>query len=275
MPSKKPDRPEESGWSTPQTPTDAAPTTYEPLDFSEQEPPDPSTSEEEAPPPPIRPFARPDFSPPPRASVPSPETIHFGEPPAAPLPGPESAVPPPAPVSAPRSETQMLLEIMSRLVQGQAPVPSSTGMSFEQCADQLLSVFDEHQLNAIRNAAITHTEGSVANWLLALVNVHLDRGTLGEIAYNPDWRRQIQASQQVGTQHYTPPAISRCELCGHSFRPPLGGNVRQRFCCNVCGKKAAGYGEEPIPHAPDCTTEAAKVIHQALAAAQTSQAKAA
>ncbi|HEU0007679.1 MAG TPA: hypothetical protein VFS12_16960 [Terriglobia bacterium] len=264
---KPPEKPEESGWNAPPVASDpdAPPMELEELDFSEQSPPDPNT-EDEPPPPPIRSLPKPSFAPP-RASA-EPETIRFGDP-LADVPSSGSEVPasPQTPPPPPKSETQQMLDIMFRLVQGQAPMPSTIGLSFEQCAQQLISVFDEPQRNAIRDAAVTHTQGSVANWLLALVNINLDRGTLGEIAYNPDWDRQIRATQQVGTALYTPPASSNCEYCGHQFRPPLGGNVRQRFCCNVCGKKAAGYSDEPLPHGPECTTEAGKLLHQAMSAA--------
>lgn len=167
-----------------------------------------------------------------------------------------SDAPDPRIVDEQKSKVEAFLEQF--LAQDQAPAQPNP-------VDTILTLLSEAHLHALTSIA-QRTGRPVEEIIAGVISSAGDQGTLGELSMKPHWSGRTLAMHTgglLGSSMSRQQLFRQCEGCGHTFEP-LPGRYDQRFCCNNCGKIAAGYRDDAIPHSEECKTEAWKALRTAL-----------
>lgn len=190
----------------------------------------------------------------------------------------DSTPPPPSPSVDP---VAVLAETLNRMAEQatiaqQPPAPSNGDI------ERLLNLLNPALVGMLYEQAATR-HVSLIEVLAGMIQRVGEQGEVGDLLINPEWSSQLASRYPTsgsfaigGTvttaaqRRQLPPSI--CEHCNHQFQPTM---PTQRFCCNECGKRFAGYAEDGNPHSSGCTTSVGKALDAALAKAAAARAVAA
>lgn len=169
--------------------------------------------------------------------------------------------PPPAVVYG--DALTQIAQAITSAVSGQSAI-SQRRMGSDQAAEIILGMIPENCVHAIRDRAFqTHSHPLE---IIAGVIVQIGgQGLLGEMSLNPTWKDYLRSIDTLAisasTTSNTQSLISRsleCPQCQATFTAERDG---QKYCCNGCGKVAAGYRER-YSHSIECKTPAAALVQQ-------------